>query len=890
MRRSLGLFGQHIQGASGLPKVLKRTNLHPHGCFNFERDMRNLPLVPAGCSAHFSIYISLNAKQDGKFRQVSRQPHTQSADRSAASSENVYATPTHRAPKQDRSRSLRVSRDSKRRARRIAWRGTGEGFRLCYNGATKALRDHYRSRGFDDVPVPAQAKAVGELSAELRGDEVHQLRHALKSALLAGDSQAAFASFSELLDRGVLGTFECMESILMATSRPAHESEVHLQRFFELYCGQQYPASPVITRLLLSYLRKYPVDRRLQFAQWVLRVNGQYANPLVLGKIIDLFLESDCDLESCEKVYELSLSLYTTPRNRRVLQPNATVADAEASIRRFGKNGPLLTAIGRARLRHGHAQDGWLAFDNVLSVYPALGAKAVTAIVPFRPLHECLQLSSMAARAISDSFERAHQSLLGVLVRLQRAVIGKEVCLQASLTTLATVRSMVVDPQNSIEHVLSHLLCAAASLLPPRVTDPVAASSSNAIATELVSKVFDIYRALKVRPGFFSFCTLLSYGTRRSNEHLVGLALSLVGQCRETPIPEFWEGLLYAKFVKGGPTKVLEWWTAWSSSLGDDALLHKASARSLAEVLGVVAQFEDVFARKAYEPLQAQQFLLPFLQSRLKSTRRAKLRAIDDSDAQFATCMDHATTFLAALNRFETLIKSGEHRNLYANPPEHSTLLPAFGLPPEEWQRELFEEVKQRVQPKPSATPDEDGCTKSSDRAFENVQSSELPPVPWEAQERSSGGLPTPGPRGAAGGGQQRKSQRAAVSRLPTGWPRDKLYFQNWADMNNLMAFAADYDRRVQSGIDAGEWVPKRVVWPDLASDLRGLELAEHERLEKEQEVWLRRDVDIHVQQFIDGNVIPKDKEEWKRLVRSLRKLPPPREDKADLGQAEESA
>ena len=189
------------------------------------------------------------------------------------------------------------------------------------------------------------------------------------------------------------------------------------------------------------------------------------------------------------------------------------------------------------------------------------------------------------------------------------------------------------------------------------------------------------------------------------------------------------------------------------------------------------------------------------------------------------------------------------------------TLLPDPPQPPNAWQRELFEEI--HGYPAPTI----------------NEQT-----VHWK---RNNPLNPAPGEEIADSVVIDTQTSKAGPNSVSV-----QQYFLNWCAFNNILIeafhfenFRDDWDAQQQlneegkfgDALHKGRLSPRdssdeRIVLERETPSARSLSTGS---VSLDERIVLLRDMEFHVQSTLDKVVCPRNKEEWKRVVRQLRRLEP---------------
>ena len=702
---------------------------------------------------------------------------------------------------------------------------------------------------------PDRSALSPELSTEMA--QILEMHFALKTAIELENFPNVLQTFPRLLERGELKHYEASNVVRLAYKSKTPYTDSLKDLISSYMLGRIDPYCELSANILL-YLRDYvSIRKAMEFFEWIKLQRNEYGNLRVYAFGMSLFLAEHRGLFACKELFEEALEKYGDQMSRYHLMPNAACSNPHKPTATRGTGMVLLNQLAQVYLYHGEWQNAYLCTDTVFRLHPEMAFTTSLNITQTRPLNEAFQYGCMGLRAGASTRTDLFSRTLRQISRAQLSDLGQDTMLDLSRATLAGIHHLAASSRGVGGGSLCFLAHAAINLLPPRTNEMGAEQRAEVdeIAHRLLIQVLNIHRAFQIPPHLYLSKILISAGKRRQNKYLFNFGFDLI---RDGDILNdmIWKKILDTDGI-GCPvsTAELEMTLAdWLTNLQQNPPQYLRMARSFAKALNVGSELETLFNGSGYCAGVADDLLLrTFRQQKSNSLENAEPPVLAEH-VQVEASMKRCSDFLAAMSDFELLVRSGKHRDLYNHPPERITLLPASSEPPEAWQRELYAEMcVPSATAMPAASNDSADTQPTGGKATRGAGAEEaersLEPNALHAATDASGA--------------------PVVHRTHTGYPLAELRFRSWADMNNLLLEAAAYEQEVQARVAAGRWSPKS---PPLESKEPMPEKDYHPK----EMISLQQDLDVYVQQWTNGDAYPKDKEEWKQLVRKLRRVGQP--------------
>ena len=553
---------------------------------------------------------------------------------------------------------------------------------------------------------------------------------------------------------------------------PHDTAQSHVSTFLEAYKSGLIPPSRRISLQLLGYFHQtHQIERGLEFWDWLVRQDDSYNGLACYGAAIELVVAGkDGDLQLCEVIYDRALQRFSRGFNQYHLQPGAITANPHLPTTIPGTSVHLLRGIVLARFAYGDWLHGYLAMDRALQLHPSLlSDRWFYIFLKYRPITEAYRIYCLLCSSGSRIPSPLITSLLGDLVSLQEPGRGAERDLEIALAILSAVHHGVGAGQKIDNHHLGTLMRSAFALLPKQIDDPrlyKARKLGNTLGIRLTS----LFHSLGIPLDHQYFRNLISVAGDLNDKALLEQSADALANSDMDLDNGTLKVIKAAACSVGDLDPIRKLWTS------EPGLPDLDSCRS--EILGerlspppsssnqLTSDDDASTENQASETISDENTQSGTLPGEATPKADSTFRYLSPR-IRFGNCLDNAYKFLDALESFESLVKSGNVRDMRGNPPERSSIFKEPSVP-ESWQYKLYREL----------ATDPASRRNSQKRGIDVTKRSEPNPNTITEEPTFKSIDPTKVPLG---------------SLLPTNFSLEEIRFRNWCGINEILVRASAY-------------------------------------------------------------------------------------------------
>ncbi|TKA77119.1 hypothetical protein B0A49_03224 [Cryomyces minteri] len=562
---------------------------------------------------------------------------------------------------------------------------------------------------------------------------------------------------------------------------------------------QALPSSPYAYLHLLSFFKEArQYERGYEFWSWLAKQDDEYVNPAVYGAAIELLAYHGQKLGDLEQMYVSALKRFPGTFSEYHLSPRAIVPDRAAPMIFPGLHMTLLQGILTARILHGDWRNAYLALDTALRLFPTQVPHRFFELFLYeRPLAEGYQVFLLACRSGVNMTSHAVTRLLDKIASLKPGPF------ESSTNGVILVRAMLnaIDAHQraggKLHAVASGIVIKAlGDLLLSRSFTSCNSSDRERIVDVLLDTVREtikLFASHGIPPSLSTFNNIISAVAGRTGRidiienvlrdaSAVGLEpdeitrraiLVAAGDMRDMELlAASWQKLVEANAAKGLQPQAPDWLTL-------------ARAASKLNNAAFVEEQKVLFAHTLTQGMNTK------IQRELD---RAKARGpeVGMSDSlSTAAIEDGLRTILAHVLRMSKSVADGHQPSLYESPVamsiDMSRSILADTFASEQELMSLYDEL----------TTDARQYRQTRKQGDPSQILQGAPSVPRQHPDS-----------------RPQEEVQSPIATSPTGFPLDKLRYENWKSINELLLEADIYETQRQHEVDqamkSGAPVPRR--------------------------------------------------------------------------------
>ena len=643
---------------------------------------------------------------------------------------------------------------------------------------------------------------------------------------------------------------------------------VDVETFVTLYRTKKIPGDPLATLHLISYYKESrQLDRGIELWTWAVYQDDQYVNLGTYGAAIELLTGYGKSLPDCEETYLHALERFPSDFNEYHLSPSAIVPLRHQPTRLKGTSMLLLQGIMQARLSHGEWRNAYLALDTALRLHPTqMPPRFLHAFEYERPWFEVFNVFCMIGQSGSQNRSAILTKMFGNIATAQkqdqrgpRDFEHLTAMLTALHVTIASNAPLSVTTLDTFLRIVLEV-----------VTSNRIFPSDEQVISELIQPILTMFADLQVEPHFSTFRMFCKVAALSKRPRLMQWAIEEFNALRSLATVDEMQSIFHYVGSTGDPESIILAWELLKQTLLESStsaagtipiklkvwkMLSKATKRTgnvdflrdqLKSYSKCTPEFMSYFEKDTGNIAPNQE-----IESKVNSEERVESSAAKEESVAAETVgvssdwQRNFSAFLGNVRRYQRIIAFGLHRDLKKHPPVYDSVWTWADGVDEVWQRKLYDQLNQELDPQPSDVPGTEKELGDNERLDSKSHFAKL----RKAID--------PAPRFVP---------REEAVLCPTGYTFEELRYRSWKGINKLLMQAEAFETKVEQSVSEAIEQGKHSEMVRSPHQTRGWRYYE----------TTQSHLEMHLQAIQESKTQTMTEKEWRTRILTLRGLASP--------------